>query len=513
MANGKVIGIDLGTTMSVVAFTDEGGTTTTIAGVDGQRIIPSVVYFQPDGDMVVGDRARQYAVVDPARVAMLFKRGMGTPYFLPDDKSFVIDGKVWSPEELSSLVLKKLKQMAEEFFTEPVSQAVVTVPAYFGEQPRGATVDAGELAGLKVLRIQNEPTAAAIAHGLDSGAEPGKILVFDLGGGTFDVTVMDISAGGQLTVISTGGDRQLGGADFDKLILDRIAEQVRAETDTRLEDDVYVLSEAKEKAEDLKKELSTARSATRMLRVGGRPVTVTISRDEFDKMLERYTTEIRDTVENTVDDANLRPSDLSKVLMVGGSSRIPAMQTLLADLLGQQPTFSRNLDEDVARGAAMMAAKLADTVDPRTKIAMMPKPKDVTSKGLGITVTHEDLITKHNDIMIAANTPIPAEADETYETLEDGQQEILVELNEGDDRDLRYVENLGKSPARFGMRVRKGYPIRVHLAYTDEQIIKLDAYDGENGKFLCHMEVPRKGRISLAAKEAARTELGRRRVE
>lgn len=513
MANGKVVGIDLGTTMSAVAYTDYGGTTTTIADDQGQRIIPSVVYFPAEGDLIVGDRAKQYALIEPARVARLFKRGMGTSYFLDDNRSFIVDGKTWSPEELSGLVLKKMKKMAEDYLREPIAQAIVTVPAYFGEQERGATVDAGEIAELKVLRIQNEPTAAAIAHGLDSGSEPGKILVFDLGGGTFDVTVMNIAPDGQLTVISTGGDRRLGGADFDRLILDRIAEQVRAETGTRLEDDVYILSEARDKAEDLKKELSTARSATRMLRVGNKPVTVTITRDEFENMLERYTTEIRDTVENTIDDAELRPSDLSKVLMVGGSSRIPVMQSLLADLLGQQPVFSKNVDEDVAKGAAILAAKLAETVDPRTRIAMLPKPKEVTSKGLGVSAVRDDEVTDYNSIIIPANHPIPADETEEYKTVSENQTHVLIEINLGDDEDLQYVECLDKSTAPLGRAVRKGYPIKVRMQYTDEQIIKLDAFDGETGAHICKMEVNRQGRITIADKEKARATLAGRGVE
>ncbi len=514
MASSKVIGIDLGTTMSVAAFTDPAGTTTAIADGEGHRIIPSAVYFPQGEPMVVGEKAKRHAVIEPARVAMLFKRGMGTPFFLPDKKSFVVDEKIWVPEELSSLVLKRLKEMAEDYFHEPVTDAVVTVPAYFGDQARSATKSAGEIAGLNVLQIQNEPTAAAIAHGLDSGAEPGRFLVFDLGGGTFDVTVMEVESSGQLNVIATGGARTLGGADFDDLILNRLRAEVRAQAGGSLDDDVYALSEARDKAETMKKDLSSAQSASCTLIVDGKRLQVTVTRREFEGMLaDSYLTDVSDTIENTIDDARLAPSDLSKVLMVGGSSRIPAFQRLLEDLLGQKPVFTRNLDEDVARGAALVAAKLANTVDPRTKIALMPTPRDVTSQGLGITVYESDLVTKYNDVVIKPNTPVPAEGSSMYRTLEEGQTEILVELNEGNDRELRYVERLGDSPALFGRQVRKGYPLRIEMKYTSEQIIVVDGYDGESNKLICHMEVPRKGLMSRAGKEAAIARLAGIRVQ
>jgi molecular chaperone DnaK len=509
---GKVIGIDLGTTMSVVAHTDVGGNTSTIADTFGQRIIPSVVYFPAGEPMVVGDHARRYAVVAPDRVAMLFKRGMGTPFFLDGKKSFVVDGKVWSPEELSSLVLRKMKQMAEDHFHEPVTDAIVTVPAYFGDEARSATVSAGELAGLNVLRIQNEPTAAAIAHGLDSGSEPGKILVFDLGGGTFDVTVMEIEPSGQLTVIATGGNRKLGGADFDNLILNRLREEARSQTGGNLDANPSELSTARDQAEALKKDLSSAQSAFCALSVGGKPLSFTLTRAEFEKMLERYSTEVTDTIENTLDDANVRPSALSKVLMVGGSSRIPVFQRLLAEMLGRKPTFSQNLDEDVARGAAMLAAKTANTVDSRSYLAAMPAPKDVTSQGLGVTAVGDDRVTEYNSVILPANSQIPGKESKMYETLDDGQVEVMVELNEGDDADLKFVRNLDKAPAKFGRAVRQGYPIRVDISYNEQQIIEAEAFDGETGKFLCNITVTRHGLMAPADKEAAMARLANLRV-
>ena len=217
----RIFGIDLGTTNSVIAYTDPTGTTEVIAGQDGNRIVPSVVYFGKDGTQLVGTSARQRAIIEPERVAMLFKRGMGEKTFLDDEQPFVVDGKTWSPEELSASVLKKLALTAQDRFGEPVRKVVITVPAYFGDNERAATKSAGEIAGLEVLHIVNEPTAAAIAHGLDN-ASTGRILVFDLGGGTFDVTVMEVAPDGGMKVLATGGDRRLGGMDFDNLILDKM---------------------------------------------------------------------------------------------------------------------------------------------------------------------------------------------------------------------------------------------------------------------------------------------------
>ena len=266
----RIFGIDLGTTNSVIAHTDPNGMTEVIAGKDGDRIVPSVVYFpKGGGDPIVGKRAKERAVIEPDRVAKLFKRGMGERTFLPGEQPFVVDGKAWSPEELSALVLRKLAQMAADYYGEPARRAIVTVPAYFGDAEREATKTAGELAGLDVLRVLNEPTAAAFAHGFDRPGEPGRILVFDLGGGTFDVTIMDLGNDGSMNVVGTGGDRELGGMDFDKLIVDEMAKMARQASldlaaDLQAEQDAYL------KAEEIKKELSDLDEAMKPITAAGR---------------------------------------------------------------------------------------------------------------------------------------------------------------------------------------------------------------------------------------------------
>ncbi len=504
-----VIGIDLGTTNSAVAYTDPQGTTTTIAGTDGTRIVPSAIRFPPGADPVVGKQAKQYAVVEPDRVAQFFKRGMGEKTFLPDDAPFVVDGKTWSPEELSSLVLRKLKQMAEQHFGQPVSKAVITVPAYFGEPERAATRDAGELAGLEVVRIINEPTAAALAHGVDQGGEPGNVLVFDLGGGTFDVTVMTVGADRAMEVIATGGDRRLGGIDFDRRILERIVQTVAAETGTDLNADTWALSEAMETAEQLKIELSAVETATRRIIAGGRPVLFSLGRQELEKLLADKLQEVEDTVVYTIQErAGLKSSDIGTVLLVGGSSRIPAFQRLLARISGLQPRFSRNLDEDVARGAAIMAAKLGGELDARSELAHLPPPVDVASHGLGVTIVGEHG-TDVNEVMIPEGATIPAVVSHQFGAVEDGQTHVRVVLNEGEDSDLEFVRQLGDAVGPLGRPVRRGHPIRIDMQYTADQLIIVKAYDGETSQFICELELRYQGRLSEKEKNAAHNYLSR----
>ena len=363
-AADRIFGIDLGTTNSVIAYTDPMGTTEVIAGQDGNPIVPSVVYFGKDGKLLVGTSARERAIVEPERVAMLFKRGMGEKTFLDDGRPFVVDGKTWSPEELSAAVLKKLALMAQDRFGEPVRKVVITVPAYFGNNERAATKSAGEIAGLEVVHIVNEPTAAAVTH-VGDGASTGRILVFDLGGGTFDVTVMEVAPDGSMKVLATGGDRRLGGMDFDNLILDAMAAAAR-QGGLDIETESWARQDAYFKAEALKKELSTLESAGASLTGSGRPLAFELTRARFEKLTKDQVTATEDTTVYTLETAGLQPSDIGTVLMVGGSSRIPVFQQMLKRVFGKPPVFSRDLDQDVARGAAMLAAKEVTDLNPRS---------------------------------------------------------------------------------------------------------------------------------------------------
>jgi molecular chaperone DnaK len=502
----RIFGIDLGTTNSVIAYTDPAATTEVIAGQDGNRIVPSVVYFAKDGSQVVGASARQRAIIESERVAMLFKRGMGEKTFLDNEEPFVVDGRTWSPEELSASVLKKLALMGQERYGEPVRKVVITVPAYFGDNERAATKTAGEIAGLEVLHIVNEPTAAAIAHGLDT-ASTGRILVFDLGGGTFDVTVMEVAPDNSMTVLATGGDRRLGGMDFDNLILEKMTAAAR-QGGLDIETEPWARQDAYGKAEVLKKELSTLEEASTSLTGSGRPMAFELTRAQFEKLIKDKVTATEDTTLYTLEAAGLEPSDVGTVLMVGGSSRIPVFQKMLERVFGKPPTFSRNLDEDVARGAAMLGAKEGRDLDPRTMLAMMPKPVDVCAHGLGVSALNDDRVMQ-NFIIIKGQTSVPAEGEDTFNTAAEGQTQVEIKLNEGDEEDLEFVRELAKGTGRFERAVPQGYPITIKISYNRAGMIELNAHDGQTGAHMCRLNVDRPGNLSTA-QVANATELYRK---
>ena len=506
-----VIGIDLGTTNSVVSYTDASGVTTVICDENGDRIIPSVIHFTQDGEYVVGRHAKEYAKVEPERVARVFKRGMGTRSFQKHDEPFVVDGKEWSPEELSSLVLKKLAQMAEQHFGEPALRAVITVPYYFGEPERAATRSAGELAGLEVLQIVNEPTAAAIAHGIDAKHEEGELLVFDLGGGTFDVTIMHYSADGEMKVIAASGDRELGGVDFDEAILERMIEQARSERDIDLTADPWMLADATSRAEEIKKELSTSKSSTRALTIGGRPLEFTLSREQLNDLIASKSELVEDAVLNAIEKADKEPTEIPNVLMVGGSSRMPVFQEMVTRLTSASPELTKNLDEDVSRGASMMGAKLGGDLDPRSELARLPNPIDAASHALGLTLV-DDNGSSYNEVIIPESTPVPHTDQRIFGAASENQVEIEVSLNEGSDRDLDFVRQLSKSTGRFDSPVEKGHPLRCEIEYTVEQLVIVKMFDAVSNQFLCDIEVKHEGMLSAEEKATAREMLAQAEI-
>ena len=463
--------------------------------------------------MVVGRLARDYAKVEPGRVARVFKRGMGTPTFLKNEEPFEVDGKAWTPEELSSLILKKLKNMAEQHFEGPVSQAVITVPHYFGEPERAATRSAGEIAGLEVLQIVNEPTAAAIVHGVDGTPVPGKLLVFDLGGGTFDVTIMQYGEGGETEVIATSGDRELGGADFDEAILERMIEVALKETGQDLTEDGWTLNAATVLAEEIKQELSTRESATRPLPVSGKPVMFTLSRGEFEELIKGQIELVEDAILNALDRAKIQGSEVEDVLMVGGSSRIPIFQAMVERISGSKAKLTKNLDEDVARGAALLGAKLGDSLDPRSELAQRPKPVDAASHALGISlVESEESTTLINQVIIPDGTPIPHSSTHDLLAASEGQREVELVLNEGSDRDLDFVRELGKSTGQLAEPVRRGHPLRCEIQYTADQLIEVQLYDGVSNQLLTQLSVEHKGMLSEQERADAREFLQRAEI-
>jgi molecular chaperone DnaK len=490
----RLVGIDLGTTNSVVAFVDETGEAHAIAGRDGERIVPSVVWFPQDDEtrVEVGELGKSQAVIDPDHVAMLFKRGMGKATFQDSKKPFVVRGKEWRPEELSSLVLKKMVQIASDHLGHEVTDVVITVPAYFGEAERSATRQAGEMIGLTVHALPAEPMAAAVAHGLDGNTEARMFLVFDLGGGTFDVTILKRHDDGQLEAISHHGDRRLGGADFDRLIVARMSEFAMRRHEIILEADPVDLAEATAKAEQIKKELSSRERAQAALIVGGKRMTFELTRAEFAGMLSEYLESAELAVETCLDNVDLRPADMDAVLMVGGSSRIPAFQELLRRYFGRDPQFSRNLDEDVARGAALVGALKTGTAAPLSALAALPAPVDRSSHAIGVNALNDAGI-EGNVVVLPANAPIPTEppAEETFGLHHDGQDAIDVVVNEGDEFDLRFVARLGSATGKLASPKPKGYPITVKMALDGDGILHVTVFDAHSGALITQLDIQR----------------------
>jgi molecular chaperone DnaK len=492
----QVVGIDLGTTNSVVAFVDDAGDAHAIAGRDGERIVPSVVWFPQDDEtrVEVGELAKGQAVIDPEHVAKLFKRGMGSTTFLDSGQPFVVRGREWRPEELSSLVLKKMVQIASDHLGGEVTDVVVTVPAYFGEAERSATRQAGEMIGLTVHALPAEPMAAAVAHGLDGNTRAKRFLVFDLGGGTFDVTILRRHDDGQLEAIAHHGDRRLGGADFDRLIVTRMTESAMRSHGVVLDTDPVDLAEAYAKAEQIKKELSSRERAQAALIVGGRRMTFELTRTDFAGMLSGHLEDVELAVETCLDTANLRPADMDAVLMVGGSSRIPAFQDVLRHYFGRDPQFSRNLDEDVARGAALIGALKTGTAAPLSALAALPAPVDRSSHAIGVNALNDDDI-EGNIVVLPANAPIPTNppAERTFGLHYDGQEAIDVVVNEGEEFDLRFVAQLASASGKLDGPKPKGYPVTVRMALDGDGILRVSVHDGQTSALITQLDVQREG--------------------
>lgn len=495
----QVVGIDLGTTNSVAAFVDDAGEAHAIAGRDGERIVPSVVWFPQDDEtrVEVGELGKSQAVIDPGHVAMLFKRGMGNATFLDSKKPFVVRGKEWRPEELSSLVLKKMVSIAAEHLGHEVTDVVITVPAYFGEAERSATRQAGEMIGLTVHALPAEPMAAAVAHGLDGNTQATRFLVFDLGGGTFDVTILERHRDGQLEAVSHHGDRRLGGADFDRLIVARMAEFAMSSYGVTLEADPVDHAEALARAEHLKKELSSRERAQAALIAGGKRMTFELTRQEFSGMLSEHLENVELAVETCLDNVEMGPADVDAVLMVGGSSRIPAFQDFLRRYFNKDPQFSRNLDEDVARGAALIGALKTGTAAPSSPLAALPAPKDRSSHAIGV-VAINDAGIEENAVVLPANAPIPTvpPAERTFGTVVDGQEKIELTVNEGEETNLKFVARLGNATGNLNEPKPKGYPIIVKMALDGDGILRVTAHDGNSGTLITKVDIRRDGAMS-----------------
>jgi molecular chaperone DnaK len=464
----KVIGIDLGTTNSCVSVM-EGGEPVVIANVEGNRTTPSVVGFKKDGERIVGEVAKRQAITNPDRTIISIKRHMGTNY------SVKIDDKSFTPQEISAMILQKLKADAEAYLGQTVTQAVITVPAYFNDSQRQATKDAGKIAGLEVLRIVNEPTAAALAYGFEKTGDQ-KILVYDLGGGTFDVSILELSDG-LYEVLATSGDNMLGGDDFDQVVIDYLVTEFKKENGIDLSKDRAAVQRLKDAAEKAKKELSTVLTTTISLPFitmsDGVPqhLELNLTRAKFEDLSRGLVERTLGPTRQALTDAGLSASQLDKVVLVGGSTRIPAVQEAIKQLTGKEPHKGVNPDEVVACGAAIQAGVLTGDV---TNIVLL----DVTPLTLGIE-TAGGICTK----MIERNTTIPTSKSQVFTTYADNQTSVEVHVLQGEREMAAGNKTLGRFTLNEILPAPRGIPqIEVTFDIDANGIVNVSAVDKGTGK-------------------------------
>jgi molecular chaperone DnaK len=504
---GRIIGIDLGTTYSAVAVMGSTGKPEIVPNREGERITPSVVLFQGD-QTLVGSMAKRSAPTAPNDVVQFVKRQMGEPdwcFITSDDTSY-------GAEQISAIILRRLKEDAEAALGEPITDAVITVPAFFNDARRKATMDAGAIAGLNVRRIINEPTAAALAFGLDSGLT-GTVLVYDLGGGTFDVTVMKVSAD-QFDVLATAGNRNLGGFDWDNALMMHVDKQVQAQGGASVLDDNLQVAELRDKAELAKRALTTTPTAKIFLTAGGKLLNVAVSRDEFEDLTSDLLSETCDLTEGVLDEAGLTWAQVDHVLLVGGSTHMPMVHAAITRMSGKEPVRGVNPDEAVALGAAIQAQVCmapAPSLGPGGSVALGslggggPVISDVTAHGLG-TLALNQAEDEENFILITHNTKVPAKGSGNFKTLVENQRLLDVVITQGDDSDPDRVTRVGESTFKMPP-YPKGAPIRIDISYDIDGLIHAEVFDGTTGAKLGDMRIDRESNLSPEEIEEAATAL------
>lgn len=482
-----IIGIDLGTTFSAAAYVAEDGQAKIIENRDGERTTPSVVMFE-DASVCVGEQAKMNSIIDPYNVCQFVKRQMGNPTY----KFEADDGEVYSAEDISAIILKRIKDDCEEALGQSIEQAVITVPAYFNDAQRKATQDAGRIAGLDVKAVINEPTAAAIAFGYQQGEMQRKVMVFDLGGGTFDVTIIEFKDE-KIDIIATCGHKNLGGFDFDNAIINFVVDEFEKETGIDLYDDDIVMQDLREKAEGVKKALSRREKAQVSIASAGKAVKVEITKSQFESMIEKKLRDAQDIMEIAMDDAGMKWSDLDKIILVGGSTRIPAIQDMIKKVTGITPSHEINPDEAVALGAAYYAETI-DKGSVKTEKKSNYQISDVNSHSLGILAVNDDG-KMENTIIIERNSKLPIEVSCGFSTVFDNQEEIELQVIEGEDSDPEYCTIIGKTTLKLNKHP-SGSPLNVVMQYDTNGVVHVKVVDLVDLIDLGEMEIKRNANLT-----------------
>ena len=490
---GKIIGIDLGTTFSAVAVVNEHGKPEILVNREGERITPSVVLFDNEAPLV-GSIAKRSAVASPLNAVQFVKRQMGNPSW----KFRTESGDVYTPEEISAIIIKRLKEDAESLLGEAIHDAVITVPAYFNDAQRKATQDAGKIAGLNVRRIIDEPTAAALAYGIEKSTRDETVLVYDLGGGTFDVTIMKINAG-EIKVIATLGDKDLGGFDWDNALMQYLNEEFQRQGGPDLFDDPALEQDLRDKSEIAKKTFSARDKATVFLAAGGKTVSIPVTLEKFNELTESLLKRTSRIMEIVLEDANLDWSAIDKILLVGGSTRMRAVPALVEKITGKKPSLELHPDEVVALGAAMLGAVLQAESGEGSRALQeqysIVEINDVTAHSLGVIVLDSRTDKEYNSIILCKNTVVPCEASETYETVSNNQTQLHVRVTEGESEDPNDVR-MGYDGMMPFPPYPTGAPIRVTFQYDVNKTVHVIVEDLTANRVVEKVRVKGKGNLT-----------------